>query len=358
MNALADSHLPSTPQTGRSAPSSPTTEPRNLWQQFLATVNGVGNVIDPFASDAEPEVRALGQMARQRTPRSADDYFVLGDMCARLSLDGMTLRQPYAEKVLIAYCRAGECSTTDAVVARRAILAFAFWVASVARMIASYEALQVGVAICERAGRLDMLASDSAPVGQLRHLVEQMRAQITQMLDEGERAGGESSPQRISRRLCDEGQNLLRHQRTEEALNSFARAIEIDEQNSTAWLWQALALTDVARFDEALASYDRSIQLDPTNYGAWNSKGTLLMELGRAIEALDCFERALAMPLPPPVVKAAFLLNKGKALYILGRYEEARDALVRSDQLDPTPESSAGIAACHEMLGLSPNATE
>jgi hypothetical protein len=35
---------------------------------------------------------------------------------------------------------------------------------------------------------------------------------------------------------------------------------------------------------------------------------------------------------------------------MLARYQEARDALVRSHQLDPSPESAAGIAACRERL--------
>jgi len=37
-------------------------------------------------------------------------------------------------------------------------------------------------------------------------------------------------------------------------------------------------------------------------------------------------------------------------LFILRRYRESRDALVRSYQLDPSPESAAGIAACREQI--------
>jgi hypothetical protein len=35
---------------------------------------------------------------------------------------------------------------------------------------------------------------------------------------------------------------------------------------------------------------------------------------------------------------------------MLGRYAEARDALMHSHDLDPSPESAAGIAACRERL--------
>lgn len=352
MSAIADSHFTPPPQTGRFAQSAPATEPKNLWQQLLATVNEVGNAVDPFASDADSNVRALGRLARHHHPRNPDDYFALGDLCVRLSFDGAHLKQSYAEKAMLAYSRAGECSSTDDGVARRANLAFVLWVAATARTIGSYDALQVATAICERAVRLEVVPSDSAPAENLREMIKQIRNQMNQMIEAIEQSTNNTdhTPQRISRRLCDEGQVSLRHQRTAEALSAFARSIEADPSNSTAWLWQALTLTDVARFDEALASYDRAIELEPTNYGALNSKGALLLDLGRAAVALECFERALEMPEPPPVVRAAFLLNQGKALYILGRYGEARDALALSDQIDPTAESRAGIEACNEML--------
>ncbi|MEO7909676.1 MAG: hypothetical protein ABIV47_08515, partial [Roseiflexaceae bacterium] len=60
--------------------------------------------------------------------------------------------------------------------------------------------------------------------------------------------------------------------------------------------------------------------------------------------------RALEISASSTKVKAIFWLNKGTALFILCRYRESRDALVRSYQLDPSPESAAGIAACREQL--------
>jgi tetratricopeptide (TPR) repeat protein len=114
-----------------------------------------------------------------------------------------------------------------------------------------------------------------------------------------------------------------------------------------------MALTDLGRFNDALESYDQALVLEPSSAGVWNSKGALLMELGRLEPALACFERALSLSAAVTAVKAVYWLNKGKTLYMLGRYQEARDALVRSNQLDPSPESAAGIAACHEQLDLT-----
>ena len=74
-----------------------------------------------------------------------------------------------------------------------------------------------------------------------------------------------------------------------------------------------------------------------------------LAQLG--LFARQCFERALGSSAAATAQRAAFWLNKGKALFMLGRYQLARDALVRSYQLDSSPESAAGIAACRERMG-------
>ena len=100
-----------------------------------------------------------------------------------------------------------------------------------------------------------------------------------------------------------------------------------------------------------------SLAIEPDNARVWNSKGALLTELGRAEAALECLDRALELSASDAKVKAVFWLNKGKALFILKRYRESRDALVRSYQFDPSPESAAGIAACREHLEHAPPST-
>jgi tetratricopeptide (TPR) repeat protein len=88
----------------------------------------------------------------------------------------------------------------------------------------------------------------------------------------------------------------------------------------------------------------------------WNSTGALLTELGRAEAALECLNRALELSTSDVKIKSIFWLNKGKALFILKHYREAREALVRSYQLDPSPESAAGIAACREQIEVANSA--
>ena len=115
----------------------------------------------------------------------------------------------------------------------------------------------------------------------------------------------------------------------------------------------AAILRDGFIFKTRRDDWQRVLEIEPDNARVWNSKGALLTELGRAEEALACLNRALELSSSDAKIKSIFLLNKGKALFILKRYREAREALVRSHQFDPSPESAAGITACREQIELA-----
>ncbi|MFO7168816.1 MAG: tetratricopeptide repeat protein [Chloroflexota bacterium] len=347
----SDSILPP-PQSGRSAPPADhPEEPRGLWSQLLTAFRDLSGAFDPFANDANPQVRALGRAARERRQPHPDDYFAIGDLCARLTPQGRTLSSTYAAKAIAAYTRADSLLSPEDASARHALLAFASWTAEAARALGGYEPLKVALLSCERAAALLSDAGAASEAQQLRAVERSLRDQIDRFADEGDSTRAAS--ERQARLLTDQGQMLLRQGEPAQALTLFEQALAADNRSHAAWLWRAMALTDLARFDEALASYDRALALEPDSAGVWNNKGSLLMELGRLEPALECFERALSLSAAVSSVKAVYWLNKGKALYMLGRYVEARDALVRSHQLDPSAESAAGIAACRDRLDMA-----
>jgi Tfp pilus assembly protein PilF len=226
---------------------------------------------------------------------------------------------------------------------------FAQWVVDVARALGSYSALKAAALACERIQQIDLVARKPAEQERLREIELRLREQMGR-LAESDAASTIPDAKHESQLLCDQGRMLLRQNQTREAFDLFEQALHADERNHSAWLWRAMALTDMGRFDDALASYDQALKLDPDNARVWNSKGALLTELGRADAALACLDRALEISASSAKVKAIFWLNKGKALFILRRYREAREALVRSYQFDPSPESAAGIAACREQI--------
>ncbi|HEU5100214.1 MAG TPA: tetratricopeptide repeat protein [Roseiflexaceae bacterium] len=350
MTSQEDTYLPPAPQTGRAGPAIEEDQ-AGLWTQILSVFRDISGSFDPFANDGNPAVRALGRAARQRRQPHSDDYFSLGDLCARLTLRESRLSKTYIAKTIAAYTRAGQLDPDERRAARIALVTFAQWVVDVARALGGYQALQNAALACERIQQIDLVAQKPAEQERLRETEARLREQLSR-LAENDTSGAEDIPanKRESQLLCHQGQMLLRQNQTHEALESFERALKADEHNHSAWLWRAMALTDMGRFDDALASYDRALQIDPDNARVWNSKGALLTELGRAETALMCLNRALEISASSAKVKAIFWLNKGKALFILRRYREAREALVRSYQLDPSPESAAGIAACREQI--------
>jgi Tfp pilus assembly protein PilF len=353
MTSSADTYLPPVPQTGRTAASADEAHDQNsLWSSLLARFRDLGGSFDTFANDANAEVRALGRTARQRRQPRTDDFFALGDLCARLTCQEAHLSGTYAAKTIAAYARAAQLASTETRAARKALLSFVFWVAEVAHILDDYESLKVGTLVCDRMRQLSNFTLSLADAQRLRDAETQLHEQISR-INEAETAtnGTHVAAERESRLLCDQGQMLLRQTQAAEALSMFERALQANDRNHAAWLWRAMALTDLGRFDDALSSYDRALAIEPSGASVWNSKGALLMELGRLNPALECFERALDLAVVATALRAAFWLNKGKALFMLGRYQEARDALVRSHQIDPSPESAAGSAACRERLG-------
>jgi tetratricopeptide (TPR) repeat protein len=351
MTSSTDTYLPPAPQTGRAAPAADQADDQaSLWSQLLARFRDLSGSFDPFANDADAQVRALGRAARQRRQPQANDYFALGDLCAQLTLQDAHLSGTYAAKTIAAYTRSVLVAPVEMRVARKALISFALWVAEVARLLDDYESLKVGALVCDRIRQLSFIMPNQSDADRLREAETQLQEQMAR-ISEADTPGGHVAAERESRLLCDQGQMLLRQSQVADALALFERALQANERNHAAWLWRAMALTDMGRFDDALASYDRALALDLGGASVWNSKGALLMELGRLEPALECFDRALQSSTSLTALRAAFWLNKGKALFLLGSYAQAREALVRSHQLDPSPESAAGIAACRERMG-------
>jgi Tfp pilus assembly protein PilF len=355
MTSPHENKISPAPQTGRTVSETDHHGGSNgLWSQLLAAFRDLSGAFDPFANDADPNVRALGRLARQRQNPQANDYYAIGDLCATLTAQNGSLSSAYAAKVIAAYTRAGAVSPREANSSRAAAFAFTVWVVEAARAHGDYESLNVGLLVCDRVKQLGIIAPQSTDAERLYTLETQLREQQNRLFEHEQTStfNEHISAERESKMLCDQGQMLLRHNQAGEALTSFERALQINPNNHAASVWRAMALTDLGRFDQAIASYDQALALEPNAAGVWNSKGALLMELGRVKAALICFEHAVQTSANITTVQALYYLNKGKALFMLKRFQEAYDSLSRSHELDPSPESSAGLAACREQLGV------
>ena len=183
MTMAADPLIPPPPQTGRTIPERTREEPTGLWSQLLTAFRDLSGAFDPFANDANPDIRALGRAARARRVPQVNDYFGIGDLCARLTLQGNALSQTYAAKTIAAYSKAGEVSSKEVTTARRAMLAFAFWSADAARTLGTHESLQAALLVCERVRQL----INGAPVNdddkRLAIVEENLRDQLTHLFE-------------------------------------------------------------------------------------------------------------------------------------------------------------------------------
>src|SRR5262249_26545670 len=92
---------------------------------------------DPFASDTNEVIRKLGKLALRRGLDDPSDSFVLGDLCALLSLSSDNLRIAYANKALQAYRRASQQSDTyaDNRLAETAMENYIRWLLQVAEQL-------------------------------------------------------------------------------------------------------------------------------------------------------------------------------------------------------------------------------
>lgn len=138
----------------------------------------------------------------------------------------------------------------------------------------------------------------------------------------------------LARLLADAGMSAA-------AIDEARPLLERDADDAEAHAVTASAQSSLERLDEAASSFRHAIRLRPDYAIARHNYAALLCKQGHAEEALQELEEARRLG----VGGAGFLYNKGSALMMLSRFDEADDALCEALELAPED------VATHELLG-------
>lgn len=133
------------------------------------------------------------------------------------------------------------------------------------------------------------------------------------------------------------GEELLAHEKTAGADESFSRVLEIDPDNPRAWRGKSKTMRAMGRWGAAIQSMDRYNSLAPKDPEVWKEKGDLLFEKEKYKRAIEAYDEYLALAQDDSHV----LGRKGISLNAIGMASEARKCLEESVRLDPENKEAA-----------------
>ena len=162
--------------------------------------------------------------------------------------------------------------------------------------------------------------------------LEQRKTKIDEDLERKEKEAVAAIDEERNRatKFIMEGLKDYEQSRYKAALESWERALEIDDQSPRAWNNKGAALWSLGRYEDALESHEKAIELDPNYAPAWLNKGVALLNLGRQEESLEASERAIG--LDPEGADARY--NKACAHGFLGDKPAMLDALKMAIERD------------------------
>lgn len=140
----------------------------------------------------------------------------------------------------------------------------------------------------------------------------------------------EKSAKEKGAELINRGNELLRQNRYDEALEAYEEARTLLPQDEDVYYNLGIVLTRLGRTEDAIRAYQRALELFPDYAEAHNNLGNLLLREGNLNDALVHFNAAIAI-LPDYAVAYNSL---GIALRELGLIPQAAEAFLKASSLD------------------------
>ncbi len=127
------------------------------------------------------------------------------------------------------------------------------------------------------------------------------------------------------------GVNLGHQNRTQEAIESYRIALNLDTADAGSLIGLGLMLLNQGQADESLVLFLQALALDPDNADALACNGLALHTLGDQGQAIEMLDRALvAMP-----ERVDILTVKGQSHEEIGQLDQALASYEKAYQLDP-----------------------
>ena len=93
--------------------------------------------------------------------------------------------------------------------------------------------------------------------------------------------------QKESRAHVETGVGFADKAKWQQAIQSYTQAIEVDPENTDAYLQRGRAEKEVKEYDKSISDYSQVLELDPTESSAFSGRGT----------AYECIGGVLPTPL-------------------------------------------------------------
>ena len=137
-------------------------------------------------------------------------------------------------------------------------------------------------------------------------------------------------------------------ERTDDAIDAFQRAIQLDPQDAYPRNGLGAVYYILGRYDDAIAESQRAIQLDPKYAYPHNGLGKIYADLGRTDDAIAAYQRAIQID---PKYATPYS-NLALSLRLLNRDMEAVPLLEKYVQLNPNDaDPHLALASVHKKLG-------
>lgn len=89
------------------------------------------------------------------------------------------------------------------------------------------------------------------------------------------------------------GNYLLNHQKREDAINFFSKAIDINPQNSKGYINRGLVYEQIDEFKLAIEDYSRLLELNPSDNMGYIRRGVCWSKIKEHEKAIEDFTKAI-----------------------------------------------------------------